>query len=118
MERNVELSLLLSWYGALLTERQRMFMALHVDEDLSLSEIAERENISRQGVHDALKRAEEQLLEMEEKLGLARRTRALEQGMDALYAFTGTLPLEGEAREELIKRIAALRDLLEDEHGV
>ena len=118
MERNVELSLLLSWYGAFLTERQRSLMALHVDEDLSLSEIAEREGISRQGVHDALKRAEEQLLEMEEKLGLTRRTRALDEGLSQLLTFAGALPLEGEQRAGLLAQITALRNLLEDEHGV
>jgi len=118
MERNVELSLLLSWYGAFLTERQRTLLELHVDEDLSLSEIAERESISRQGVHDALRRAEEQLLEMEEKLGLERRTNALREGLSELFAFARDIACKKEQKEALLSRIGALQNLLEDEHGV
>ena len=65
------------YYGALLTEHQREVVADYYDRDLSLAEIAEARGISPQGVRDALKRAEKQLEEFEQKLGLAARSRKL-----------------------------------------
>lgn len=73
MERIIELGELLDWYGSLLTEKQRSIVSQYANEDCSLSEMAEREGISRQGVRDTLKRAEEQLREYEKALRLAER---------------------------------------------
>ena len=58
MDKLIELGELLDWYGLLLTEKQREIMAQYANENCSLSEIAGREGISRQGVRDTLKRAE------------------------------------------------------------
>ena len=77
MEKHVRLSCLLGLYGELLTARQRELLSLSVDEDLSLSEIAQREGISRQGVRDALERGANQLETLETKLGLWK----LQQGL-------------------------------------
>lgn len=66
-------SLLYDFYGALLTERQRDVMELYHEENLSLAEIAAEMGISRQGVHDALKKAERALKEYEKKLGLVEK---------------------------------------------
>ncbi len=66
-------SLLFDFYGQLLTERKRSVMELYHEENLSLSEIAERFGISRAAVHDSLKSAEKQLLNYEEKLGLVEK---------------------------------------------
>lgn len=63
-------SLLYDFYGALLTERQRNVMELYHEENLSLAEIADEFGISRQGVHDALHKAEKSLEAYEQKLGL------------------------------------------------
>ena len=57
----VEASLLFDFYGQLLSERQRQVMELYYEENLSLGEIAEEFNISRQGVYDALKTAQKSL---------------------------------------------------------
>ena len=67
MQAHVELGMLLSRYGALLTERQRALLSMAVDEDLSLAEIAERAGISRQGVRDAIQRASAQLHAYEQR---------------------------------------------------
>ena len=76
--------------GALLTDRQRQMLRLRVEEDLSLSEIAESCGVSRQAVHDALRKAENTLDDTEKKLGAVRRYRALRsdagRAMDALDA--------------------------------
>ncbi len=74
MAKNLDYAVLLDFYGDLLTEKQRDIMQLYYYEDLSLSEIAENENISRQGVHDAIKHAEQYLDDFEEKIGLFRKT--------------------------------------------
>jgi len=84
VERHVELGYLMDLYGALLTDRQRELLSQSVEEDCSLAEIAEREGISRQGVRDAIKRAEEQLAEYEQKLGLLKTRLALLEGLNEL----------------------------------
>ena len=66
-------SLLYDFYGQLLTERQRLVYELYHGENLSLAEIAEELQISRQGVHDALKNGQRALDGYEEKLGLVAR---------------------------------------------
>ncbi len=71
--KSAEDCLLLDFYGNLLTEKMRNTMDLYLNDDLSLSEIADTVGISRQGVHDTIKRASKQLSEYEEKLGLASR---------------------------------------------
>ena len=71
------LALLLDYYGAFLTERQREFAAMSADEDMSLAEIAERAGVSRQAVRDSLSKATEQLRSFEEKLRLVERDRKL-----------------------------------------
>ncbi len=73
MEKNVEISLLYSFYGRMLTQRQADTVDLYYNEDLSLSEVGAELGISRQGVRDNLLRAEATLYDTEEKLGLAKR---------------------------------------------
>ena len=73
MAKNLEVVLLLDFYGDMLTNKQKDFLGYYYNDDLSLSEIAENEGITRQGVRDSIKRAEAQLFEMEERLGLAKR---------------------------------------------
>ncbi len=75
-------SMLLDFYGQLLTEKQRECFDLHFNEDLSLSEIAEQSGISRQGVWDNIRRAEATLRELEEKTGLVGRVMELERELE------------------------------------
>lgn len=73
MDRNVEMSLLFSFYRNMLTQRQIDCVDLYYNEDLSLSEISENLGITRQGVRDNIKRAEHTMTDTEERLGLAAR---------------------------------------------
>ena len=73
MEKNVEVSMLLQIYGELLTEKQYRVIDYYYNEDLSLSEIAENENITRQAVRDIIKKGEKKLFEFEEKLQIMRK---------------------------------------------
>jgi predicted DNA-binding protein YlxM (UPF0122 family) len=79
--KNLEVSLLLDFYGEMLTDKQRQVTDLYYNEDLSLAEIAEESDITRQGVRDSIKRAEAQLFMLEEKLGLAKRFREMQEGL-------------------------------------
>ena len=77
MSKDYQIGYLLDFYGSLLSDRQRDIITLYYEEDLSLSEIADDVGITRQGVRDAVKKAEVILAEAEEKLGLAGRFKEL-----------------------------------------
>ena len=74
-EKNLNVAFLLDFYGDVLTERKRDALDFYYNDDMSLSEIAEEMNISRQGVRDIIKKAEDELSFYEEKLGLAKKFR-------------------------------------------
>ena len=84
MAKNLEISLLLDFYGEMLTEKQRDVVELYYNEDLSLAEIASHSGITRQGVRDSIKRAEAQLLDYEERLKLAQRFRRIQACLDEI----------------------------------
>ena len=91
MGKNLEISLLLDFYGEMLTEKQRDMVDYYYNDDLSLSEIAENEGITRQGVRDSIKRAEAQMLEMEDRLGLACRFRKISSDIEEIYTLAQTI---------------------------
>ena len=74
MEKKVEISMLWQIYGNLLTEKQSKVIDYYYNQDLSLSEIAENENITRQAVRDIIKKGEKKLFEYEEKLLFMKKT--------------------------------------------
>ena len=84
MAKNLEISNLLDFYGDMPTQKQKDFLEYYYNEDLSLSEIAENEGITRQGVRDSIKRAEAQMLDMEKKLGLAEKFIELKKGLEQI----------------------------------
>lgn len=73
LEQIVELSLLYDFYGALLKENQREIFEDYILNDLSLSEIAEGKNMTRQGIYDIIKRCSKLLVNYEEKLSLIHK---------------------------------------------
>lgn len=87
----LEMTLLFDYYGDLLTERQQMCFDLRHNQDLSLAEIAEELNVSRQGVHDNLSRAEALLRNMEEKTGFVRRDLEYRRVFHTIEEIAGSL---------------------------
>ncbi len=77
-EKNMNISFLLDFYGDVLSEKQREILDLYYNEDLSLAEIAESNGLTRQGVRHVIKKAEDELLFLETKLGLANHFVTLE----------------------------------------
>ena len=74
MDKHIEVGMLWEIYGKLLTEKQYEVLNDYYNNDLSLSEIAENNNISRQGVRDLMKKGESKLFYYEEKLNIMKKT--------------------------------------------
>ena len=77
LEEKVEISILLEIYGNLLTETQRMYMDLYYNQDYSLSEIGDNENITRQAVRTILVKSKKKLYEYEEKLNFLEKEKRI-----------------------------------------
>ena len=87
MENRFEISMLIDYYGTLLTEKQFNVMTLYYNEDLSLAEIAEINKTSRQAIYDLIKRCSKQLHSYDEKLKLSKK-------VDKRYRITEELMAE------------------------
>ena len=108
MQNKLELSLLIDYYGAFLTDNQCEM----------LTEIAEQKGISRQGVRDALQRGEKILFEMEEKLGLAARDRRLKVLIAELSAEVRRCTFNETARERINTLLSQLTEITEGKDGI
>ena len=98
MEKNVEISLLLSFYKNILTERQADTVDLYYNDDLSLSEVGAELGISRQGVRDNLKRSEAILYDVESKLGLVERFLGIKSKLSEIDDIIAEIEKAPEAR--------------------
>ena len=88
--KDLSLSILLDIYGKLLNEKQWRIFNDYYNEDLSLSEISDKESMTRQAVHETLKRVEQMLYSFEDKLKLKQtisefKQAAAEQDTQKLY---------------------------------
>ena len=132
MAVNPDITILLDLYGEMLTEKERETLDYYYNDDLSLGEIAdniaqtrrlrreysygeeateEKDTITRQGVRDTIKRAENKLLNMEEKLGLSARFKKLEQAMDDIV-FAANSIAEMNARTMGLREISGYTDII------
>lgn len=85
LEKTSSMIMLLDFYGPLLTEKQQHVLNLYYELDLSLSEIAESMNITRQAIYDLVKRAEKSLITYEEKLGLVEKFNHTYEKLEKVY---------------------------------
>lgn len=108
MEKIVEQGLLYDFYGELLTEHQRLIYEDIVFNDLSLGEIAEEQGISRQGVHDLIKRCDRLLRGYEEKLKLVHKFLELKKRVSEISSLTAEF--EKTKQESLVKQIGLISD--------
>ncbi|MDE6202973.1 MAG: DNA-binding protein [Lachnospiraceae bacterium] len=112
MEKIVEQGLLYDFYGELLTEHQKKIYEDVVYHDLSFSEIAQMNGISRQGVHDMVRRCNHILEEYEERLHLVARFMKVKENVSELLELTDNPEL---ARDELIEKVRLIsRQILEE----
>ncbi len=84
MEKNVKVSMLCQIYGKMLTKKQYDIITDYYNNDLSLSEIAENNNITRQAVRDIIKKGENKLFDLEEKLTFMERTLKQEKQLEQI----------------------------------
>ena len=108
MEKIVEQGLLYDFYGELLTEHQRIIYEGVVFNDMSLSEIAEEQGISRQGVHDLVKRCNKILAGYEEKLKLVQKFNQTKQMVKEIKELAGAYKRTGD--KNLIDQIEVLSE--------
>ena len=100
-EKDLKKAYLLDFYGDVLTERKREVLDMYYNEDLSLAEIAEQIGISRQGVRDLIKKAEEEIFFLEEKLGLAQKMSALAAHSENMLKIANSTHLPNEIKVEI-----------------
>ncbi|NLY47084.1 MAG: DNA-binding protein [Tissierella sp.] len=112
VEKLVEIGILFDFYGKLLTEKQYRIVDLFYIEDFSLSEIGEELNITRQGVYDTLKRAEEKLYQYESTLGLANKFK--ESHMNIKRILKLTKDIKGFIDTDDYKKIKDSAEKIED----
>ena len=101
VEKKLRSAVLFSFYGELLSPSQREMARMNFEEDLSLSEIAAQMDMSRQGVHDAVTRASQQLTNFEETLGLYARFRRTEEHLKTCRTLLRDITPANGSEEEL-----------------
>lgn len=105
-EKNMNISFLLDFYGDVLTDKQREIMDLYYNEDLSLAEVAESNGLTRQGVRHVIKKAEDELTSLENKLGLAGRFVKLSGAYDTIAKNLSSVC-------EMVERDAAKQEIID-----
>lgn len=105
MEERVLVSLLIDFYGALLTEKQLQCIVLHHEDDMSLAEIADQLGVSRQAVHDNLQRAMQVLNGYEESLYLVRNYERREALIDKMRQELQAAVVDKAAMQQLLAQM-------------
>lgn len=111
MQETIELSILYDFYGELLTDNNKEVFVDYIFNDLSLSEIAEEKGITRQGIHDIIKRSSKKLREHEESLHLVKKFKTIEQRVNRIKILIEELRLDNQViSEPILKEINDLTD--------
>ncbi len=121
MDKNLKVSVLLDFYGQLLTQKQRDLIDLYYNQDLSLGEISQLEHITRQGAYDSIKRGEQFLCELEEKLQMLAQYQKTQQVFAKIVVLSEKLMNHLQidvARMEIVKEIRQLaQQQIDDENN-
>jgi len=109
MDKIIERGLLFDFYGELLTKHQQKIYSEAVFNDLSLSELSQEEGISRQGIHDLIKRCDKSLEEYENKLGLIKRFQQIKTEIKTIEAIIeSNKNLDDNSKKDLKKRLVSI----------
>jgi len=112
MDNTVKISMLLQLYEKLLTEKQRELLEDYYNNDLSLSEIAENQGITRQAVRDNLKKGENNLFEYEEKLELMKKFEMQKKELELII--DNINDIEKISNEEIKTKLENIKSKLEN----
>ena len=110
------MTFLYDFYGPLLTEKQQKFVDLYYGNDFSLGEIAENYGVSRQAVHDTLKRSEHLLDYYESKLGLTAKFIKERNQLSEVNSLLGEFECDQD-NERLLRARLMLQELLDMDRG-
>ena len=113
IEKIVEQSLLYDFYGEMLNDHQRRVYEAAVFEDYSLSEIAAEAGISRQGVHDMLKRCNKALEDYEEKLHLVEKFQKAKSRVEEIHRLAREFEVSKDGN--IVKRIEEISNTIIEE---
>ena len=111
-EKNLKLAYLLDFYGDVLDEHTRGVMKAYYDDDLSLSEIAEGVGISRQGVRHVIKKGEEELSFLEDRLGLAEHYEELAEAVELIERIKKSLADGSVDPKDAVKTLSRVQDII------
>ena len=110
-----EITLLFDTYGGMLTEKQREYLDMRYNQDLSLGEIADMMGVSRQAVNDNLKKTEALLRRMEENIGSVKRDMLIRRAVQELLDTATVLDASSDPTAQIAKqRIDAVVHILEE----
>ena len=112
-EKMIEISMLYDFYGQLLTAKQQELLKLYHEDNYSLSEIAEEYGISRQGVHDSVKKAEKALHEYENKLGLISKFTIAEDAVARIDGEIDQILLENSLNQEMTEKLKHIKSIID-----
>lgn len=108
---DLQIGLLFDFYGQFLTEKQRKVMHLYFENDYSLGEIAENLHVSRQAIHDMIKKAKKTLYECEERLGLAKKFTVREKAIKQIDLITQEI-LQQMEDEEVLEKLHEIKVII------
>ena len=112
-EKNMKIAYLVDFYGEVLDPHVKAIMQSYYEDDLSLAEIAASEGVSRQGIRHTIKRGEEELTFLEDRLGLAKKYAEIECIGDALSNLAEQVSKRyGDSAEDLVKEVLNLKEKL------
>ncbi|HWR38657.1 MAG TPA: YlxM family DNA-binding protein [Patescibacteria group bacterium] len=114
LDKVLRITQLLDFYSALLTEKQRQVLEMHYQDDWSLAEISDSFGVSRQAVHDILRRAEQVLEEYEIKLALVDRHERQKETLRQVHGLLSQLPASVQELTPFHQALGKLGQLLED----
>lgn len=109
LERTTRANLLYDFYGSLLSNKQRELFELYYHDDWSLGEIAEKCEVTRQGVYDNIKRSEKALEDFESKLGLYKAHLEKLSTYDQIIKLIHSSEIPSKTKQELMELVQNLQ---------